>query len=322
MTLAQLVNRFETVERSIVVVNRTDPDPVHDMLVDTFGRDAVRVVDHRPVGDGGAHPAGDWVSAQPPHGDGVDDVEYTIDVAALRENDAVPFDGARAGDIENLVLLLEDGNVVAGSTLAELTDAVLFVNSDLYVTGTRSLDELELPDVITGLDDTVFTLRGYPESNRQKLLLITISRFIERTAWTAGNGTIRSSFQRLSRIDDELGTRRVYDRITDAGVDAHLYGVPDDPPRDLDATIHGGRSTDFTDSWFVVFEPPGGPGDVAVRSEGAAGRDTPPTNDLERGIESGVGLLAVEVEPRLWRGVWTFDPDRIRTMTRYVRRHL
>ena len=124
-----------------------------------------------------------------------------------------------------------------------------------------------------------------------------------------------------------MGTRRVYERVADAGVDAHLYGVPDDPPSDLDATIHGGRSTDFTDSWFVVFEPPGGPGGATAENGGAAGDEpaggtTSPTNDLERGIEGGVGLLAVEVEPRLWRGVWTFDPDRIRTMTRYIRRHL
>ena len=316
MTLAQLVNRFDTADRSIVVVNRTDPDPVRDMLVDTFGEDAVRVVDHRPVGDGGALPRDDWVGVRSSQRMAGNDVEYTIDIAALRENDSVPFDCGRVDDIENLVLLLEGDEVIAGSTLEELTEAVLFVNSDLYVTGARSLDELELPEVITGLDDTMFTLRGYPESNRQKLLLITISRFIERVAWTAGDGTIRSSFQRLSRIDDELGTRRVYDRITDAGVDTHLYGVPDDPPTDLDARIHGGRSVDFTDSWFVVFEPPGGPSEVAGT------RDPVATNDLKRGIEGGVGLLAVEIEPRLWRGVWTFDPDHVRTMTRYVRRHL
>ena len=316
MTLAQLVNRFDTADRSIVVVNRTDPDPVRDMLVDTFGEDAVRVVDHRPVGDGGALPRDDWISARSPQRMAGNDVEYTIDIAALRENDSVPFDCGRVEDIENLVLLLEGDEVIAGSTLEELTEAVLFVNSDLYVTGTRSLDELELPGVITGLDDTMFTLRGYPESNRQKLLLITISRFIERVAWTAGDGTIRSSFQRLSRIDDELGTRRVYDRITDAGVDTHLYGVPDDPPTDLDATIHGGRSIDFTNSWFVVFEPPDGPSDVTPEGDAST------MNDLARGVEGGVGLLAVETEPRLWRGVWTFDPAHIRTMSQYIRRHL
>ena len=299
MTLGQLLDRFESAERSIVVVNRTDPDPVRDMLVDTFGDDAVRVTDRRAV-----DPSGFGVNGF------VDVVDDVLDVGTLRDHDGVPFEGDRLADAENLVLLLEDDEVVAGSTLEELGDAILFVNSDLYITGARAPEDLELPSVITGLDDTVFTLRGYPESNRQKLLLITISRFIERTALAAGGGTLRSSFQRLSRLEDELGTRRVYDRLADGGVDAHLYGVPDDPPTGLEATIHGGRSTDFTDSWFVVFEPPGGPAPVDAET------------DLDRGVDGGVGLLAVETEPRIWHGAWTFDPDRLRAISRYVRRNL
>ncbi|WP_066416604.1 hypothetical protein [Halorubrum aethiopicum] len=307
MTLGQLVDRFESAERSIVVVNRTDPDPVQDMLVDTFGDDAVRVTERSANETNGSVAPGldaavDAASA------GIAD--HPLDAAVLRDHDAVPFDGDRLADAENLVLLLEGDEVLAGSTLEELGDAILFVNSDLYITGTRAPGDLELPSVITGLDDTVFTLRGYPESNRQKLLLITISRFIERTALAAGGGTLRSSFQRLSRLEDELGTRRVYDRLADGGVDAHLYGVPDDPPTGLEATIHGGRSSDFTDSWFVVFDPPGGP--AAVDAE----------TDLDRGVNGGVALLAVETEPRVWHGVWTFDPDRLRAITRYIRRNL
>ena len=77
--------------------------------------------------------------------------------------------------------------MVAGSTLSELGDAVLFVNSDLYTAGSRSLSDVDLPSVISGLNDATFTLRGYPESNRQKLLLSTVSRFVERAAWMAGD---------------------------------------------------------------------------------------------------------------------------------------
>jgi hypothetical protein len=189
---------------------------------------------------------------------------------------------------------------------------VLFVNSDLYITGSRSLADVELPSVISGLDDATFTLRGYPESNRQKLLLITISRFIERVAWTAGDGTLRSSFQRLSRIDDEVGTRDVYERVADTGVDTHLYGVPDELPQDLAAVIHAGNDPDFTDSWFVVYRPPEGP--HPARSD--------PESDLVRGVEGGVGLLAVETEPRVWRGLWTFDADRVSRINRYIERNL
>lgn len=330
MTLERFLDRFDGPERSVVIVNRTDPDPVLNMLVDTFGDDAVRVVDGRvTTGPGdrritdGAGAAG-VAGGDPAPGltarelattgvvDGDGEAAPSLDVDVLRHHDDVPFDGGDLDEVENLVLLMEDDEVVAGSTLAELGDAVLFVNSDLYVTGSRSLSDVDLPSVISGLNDATFTLRGYPESNRQKLLLITISRFIERVAWMAGDGTLRSSFQRLSRIDDEVGTRKVYDRVTDTGVDTHLYGVPDRLPKDLDAVVHAGDDPDFTDSWFVVYRPPEGP--HSARSD--------PETDLERGVEGGVGLLAIETEPRVWRGLWTFDADRISRLNRYVERNL
>lgn len=344
MTLAQFLDRFDGADRSIVVVNRTDPDPVMNMLVDTFGEGAVNVVDEtarsgeRPRVDrdrgtdtNRSDPRGGLTTREfttdrivdrngecAGRGDGSygapnpDGTGPVIDVDALREHEDVPFDGDDPEELENLALLVEGDEVVAGSTLGELGDAVLFVNSDLYITGSRTLDDIDLPSVIGGLADTTFSLRGYPESNRQKLLLITISRFIERAAWMAGDGTLRSSFQRLSRLDDEVGTRRVYERVTEGGVDTHLYGVPDDLPRDLDAVIHGGDTRDFTDSWFVVYRPPEGPQSL----------DADPGTDLKRGIENGVSLLAVEVEPRVWRGLWTFEPDRVRSVNRYIERNL
>ena len=335
VTLEQFLNRFDGVERSLVVVNRTDPDPVLNMLADTFGEGSVAVTDGSLAGDAGtgsrrfdagtgserddARPDGAGVAGE--EGLSADGLTRrsadagegpVIDVDALRRNDAVPFDGDDPSSVENLALLVEGDEVVAGSTLGELGDTVLFVNSDLYITGTRSLDEVDLPAVISRLSDTTFTLRGYPESNRQKLLLITISRFIERAACVAGDGTLRASFQRLSRLNDEVGTRQVYERVADVGVDMHLYGVPDDVPRDLDAVVHGGDNRDFTRSWFVVYRPPEGPRSVADKAG----------SDLERGIEGGVGLLAVEARPRVWRGTWTFDETRVRELNRYIERNL
>lgn len=325
MTLERFLDRFDGPERSVVILNRTDPDPVLNMLVDTFGDDAVRVVDGRVVDDDRRVTDGAGTAAAERRGgltarelastgvvDGDGEPVPSLDVEVLRRHDDVPFDGGDLSEIENLVLLMEGDEVVAGSTLDELGDAVLFVNSDLYITGNRSLSDVELPSVISGLDDATFTLHGYPESNRQKLLLITISRFIERAAWTAGDGTLRSSFQRLSRIEDEVGTREVYERVSDTGVDAHLYGVPDEIPTDLDAVVHAGDGPDFTDSWFVVYRPPEGPHPA----------ESDPESDLVRGIEGGVGLLAVETEPRVWRGLWTFDADRVSRVNRYIERNL
>jgi len=298
VTLVELIDRFETVERSIVVVNRTEPDPLCRMLVETFGDDAVDVFDLRSAD---ADVATSMVDAL------VGDGGVSAEIDDLRVADRVDLSRAELETRENLVLLVENDEIVAASSLEELMDAILLVNSDIYITGARELETLSLPSVITSLDETLFTLRGYPESNRQKLLLITISRFIERVAWRAGNGTLRSSFQRLSRLDDEVGTRKVYEQVSAAGVDTHAYGVPDSLPKGLDVTIHAGETRDFTDTWFVIYRPPNGP------------REVDATDAVDRGVEGGVALLAVEAERRLWKGVWTFDPERIETMDEYVR---
>ncbi|MFW6383974.1 MAG: DICT sensory domain-containing protein [Halodesulfurarchaeum sp.] len=199
---------------------------------------------------------------------------------------------------EDTVLLVEDGAVVAQSPVTALQDAILLVNSDLFTTGTRQVEAVEVPAVLRGLEDVPFRLRGYPESNTEKLLLIVLSRYVERQALEAGKGVLRSSFQRLSRIDDEIGTRRVYERLAVTDLDVHVYGVPDwDPTTDLDVVSHGGRGPNFRRAWFVLFTPTGGAG-------------TPH------------GLLAYETEPRYWHGFYTTDPARVSEIDDAVCRRL
>ena len=196
------------------------------------------------------------------------------------------------------VYLVENGEVIAESPLEEVANSILLVNSDLYTTGARGVQEIDLPDVITALDETHFRLRGYPKSNKEKLLLITISRYIERTALEHGTGKHRASFQYLSRINDERGTREVYERLGDTTVDVHVYGIPDwTPPPEYELTIHGGWDQEFRDSWFVVFVP-----------------DTPSAPHT--------ALLAVEDEPNTWDAFWTYDPDTVREINRYIEREL
>jgi hypothetical protein len=197
-----------------------------------------------------------------------------------------------------VALLDESGNVLAMSPLEALQRTVLFVNSDLYTTGASKFEDFELPSVIERLDDVPFELRGYPVHPKEKLLLIVISRYVEKAAWEAGDGTLRTSFQELSRIDDERGTRMVYERLTETDLDVHLYGQADwRPSRTMDVTMHAGRSSDFRDSWFVVFRPPDGG-------------------------EGSVALLAIETDANHWSGFWTFDPDRVRGINRYIERHM
>jgi len=196
----------------------------------------------------------------------------------------------------DIVALVEGDEVIARSTLDTLMESVLLINSDLYKTGAIDLGDVVLPDVLQGLDEVPFRLRGYPASNKEKLLLIIVSRVIERIAAETGGGTLRSSFQRLSRLRDERGTSDVYETLSKGGVDVHLYGVGyADPVEPLPATVHTGTSYPYRRSWFVVFRPPAG-GDTADHA----------------------ALLALEDEPNVWEGFWTFRPDLVDRIERYI----
>lgn len=201
-------------------------------------------------------------------------------------------------EIADMVYLLDGEDIVAKSSLDDIQQSILLVNSDLYVTGAREVDDVYLPDVIEGLQNVPFRLRGYPESNKEKLLLITVSRYIERLALQNDAGTHRASFQRLSRINDERGTRAVYDRLGDSDTDTHIYGMPDwTPPPEFEVTMHGGWDGDFRDSWFVVHVP---------------AADSLPH----------AALVAIEVEPRTWRGIWTYDTETVQEINRHIERRL
>ncbi|WP_225333427.1 DICT sensory domain-containing protein [Halomicrobium urmianum] len=190
----------------------------------------------------------------------------------------------------NFVLLEGDADEqrLAVSTIADVGDSVLMVNSDLYVTGTRSLDEVDTPDVLAGLHGTTFTVAG-----KQKMLLIELSRHVEALAHRSAGSTIHAGFQSLSRIDDERGTRRVYERLVEAGVDVHLYGVPDAVP-DLpgDAHVHANDAEEIRRTWFVV------------------NADCPP--DVK------AALVAEESGPNEWTGVWMFDPETVDRIAAYL----
>lgn len=214
------------------------------------------------------------------------------------------------GENDDVVMLVEgdeedDVELIATSPLSALRDTILLVNSDLYRTGARGLRDFELPDVLARLDDVQFQLQGYPESEYEKLLLITISRYIERHAWEADTGTLRTSFQRLSRIQDERGTNAVYRKLADSNVQTHVYGMPDwTPDPEFGVVAHGGYTDDFRDSWFVVYTPP-------------------ETGTVEgRNGESHVALLAIETAPRVWEAFWTFRPSRVERIEGYITENL
>lgn len=197
------------------------------------------------------------------------------------------------------VVLMEDGpdgpTIRARSSIEALNETVLMVNSDLYKTGSVDLAAIDVPDVLLELDDVPFRLRGYPQAHKEKLLLIAISRYIERRAWRAEAGTLRSSFQRLDRIDDERGTRAVYAALAETDVDVHVYGMGTAASiDDLDVTIHTGTGADYRDAWFVIYTPANTGG-------------LPPA-----------ALLALEDAPGVWDGYWTFRPERVEAIDAHV----
>jgi hypothetical protein len=192
------------------------------------------------------------------------------------------------------VLLLRDGEVVARSPLDALERTILHVNSDLYITGAVGIEEIDLPDVIGALTDTTFHVRGFPESNSEKLPLILISRYIERLSADHG-GTHRASFQRLSRIRDERGTENVYRTLGTGAADVHVYGVPDWlPPRGSRLKIHAGYAVDHEHTWFV----------------------------LHRSEARTAALVAIEVDPNEWLGAWTFDRGRVTAIEAEIKEYL
>jgi hypothetical protein len=196
--------------------------------------------------------------------------------------DRQPVDVTDSVDISpdrDSVALLEGNEVVAVSPLSALSDTILLVNSDLYMTGTIGLDDIELPAVIEALSDTTFHARGYPESNYEKLPLILISRYIEKLSAEHG-GVHRASFQRLSRMRDERGTQNVYRKLGNKGVTVHAYGVPDwIPPREMHLSAHAGYGGDWDHSWFVVHRSP----------------------------DASAALVAIETGGNDWKSRWTFD---------------
>jgi hypothetical protein len=255
-SVSGFIDEVDSSEKTLLLVNRTEPKPLVTMLAEAFENQSVTVAE-RHIPDGP----------------------------------------------EDLVCLIEDGTVTATTPLSELKEAFLLVNVDRYRTGTRQSEIGTFPEVLTDLDDVEFTVSGFPQSAREKLLLIVVSRFIEHRALTRGGGELHSTFQRLSRLDDEYGTRRMYEWLADSEVETHVYGVDDDSEAvaNLDLTVHAGTSKDYRRSWVVVFTP-----------------EDPPTDGDET---SHVALVAVEIGPNVWRSLWTYDAERVERIQAYIRQN-
>ncbi|WP_440989547.1 DICT sensory domain-containing protein [Haloarchaeobius baliensis] len=213
--------------------------------------------------------------------------------------DVVEDGGAGSVPSDTVVISRRDGSALR-SSLESIQNAILFVNSDTYISGARDLDAVDTPAAILGLADTVFTVEGYPDTRKQKFLLIELSRYIEARAWEHGVGELHASFQYLSRLRDERGTQDVYRSLGGTDVDVNIYGIDDAPvPGDIEAATYTDDSgEDLRRSWFVVY--------------------THPSDRTESAALVCYRLPAADGRTGPWKGFWTFDPDRVEDVRRYI----
>lgn len=214
---------------------------------------------------------------------------------ALFEEQAVAVEEVSVDAAPSDTVLLSEGEEpIAVSPFAALRDALLLVNSDIYVTGARDLESVDTPAVLAGLDGVPLHVQGYPDTSKGKLLLIEISRHIEAMAFRAESGRIHAGFQSTDRLDDERGTRAVYDLLVEAGLDVSVYGVPGDgPDESFDGDLRTRDCEELRRSWFVVFGRPDTPG-------------------------QGAALLARQDEDNRWQGFWTYESGRVAAVEDYL----
>lgn len=184
----------------------------------------------------------------------------------------------------------EDGTALATSRLQDVSGTLLRVTEDRCTTGGRTLDEGRTPDAVLALDETTFTVR-----DKSEFLLSHLSRHIEALAAETDAGELHTCFQELSRVRDEKGTRRVYERLASRSLDVHLYGSDDlDAPLELPVRVHKRDSGELGRSWFVVHDGAG-------------------TDDRK------AALVAIRSGPDTFDGYWTFDPARVDEVLAYLR---
>lgn len=181
--------------------------------------------------------------------------------------------------------VLHQGNeFLAAAPVAALGTAVDVETLDIQ---SESRDHQLGQVLLAHVDTSAFAARDV-----WRRFLIRMSRHIELRALRSGSGVLHVGFQTLSRFYDEYGTRRVYSEIADAGVEVHLYGVPDlDSISDIDDSlnVHAEDDDEIARTWFLVHDD----GDAAT-------------------------LVAEEQDSGSYRGFWSFDPSVAEAARKYI----
>lgn len=184
----------------------------------------------------------------------------------------------------DVALLHRGPDTLAASPVADLRNAV-------------RLDALDADeDLAAVVDPDVFDhvhRREYTVENGGKRRMVRISRLIETRALERGAGTLHTCFQRLDRVDDELGTRDLYESVATTDVDVHLYGEAGAVPNAEWYTLHAAHDGELAEAWFVVYD--------------GAGADA-----------RKAALVSQETEPGQYTGFWTYQPALVDPVVSYL----
>jgi KaiC/GvpD/RAD55 family RecA-like ATPase len=177
-----------------------------------------------------------------------DDVREALREYFERHNVSVRTATLSTDTPANVALLHRESDVFATSEISELHAAISLDGLE----GDGDLTAVVRPDVLEHVHRDEYRIE-----NGTKLEMVRISRLIEMRALETGRGTLHAGFQRLNRLDDELGTRELYEAIARAGVTVHLYGRPGAIPNDELYTLHAADAGELVESWFVVYDGAG-----------------------------------------------------------------
>lgn len=188
-------------------------------------------------------------------------------------------------DEPHSVALLHHGDDLLGS------ESVTAVRSaiELDAAADNDFDTRRTSDLLTNLERSVFGARAADKS-----LLIDVSHSIELLANRTQTGKLHAGFQQLSNLVGSEQAARIYERLSESGVEVHVYGVPDTDIEFRGVSVHDIDTPEIRESWFVVYDGGGDP-------------------------ERQAALLTVEInDSNQYKGFWTYDSDIVQQIGRYV----
>lgn len=222
---------------------------------------------------------------------------YNMIEKIFLKQDNLEVERIKSADFDKIDII-KDSSVIHSSSVDKIRDSILMTNSDEYITKRDQFDDIEFPDSILKLTGESFYLRGYPKAYNEKLILISISRYIEKLSYDNG-GKHYATFQNIGRLNDEIGTYNIYKSLSNKVDSLNLYGLPSDNMRsiidDIDANYNIGDSEPHRRLWVVIH----------ISEEHTA----------------ALAALENEEKENEWTAIWTFNRDDVlqleKTMNKY-----